>query len=436
MGDMTRREFVAASAAAGALAASPMMAGARPMRRRDEVRVGLIGCGGRGTGAARQAMMADSDTVLWAMGDAFEAPINPSIENIANVVRQNDEGEVDRKIQVDDSRKFVGIDAYQQVMNSGVDVVILTTPPVFRPAHLRAAVESGKHVFCEKPVAVDGPGIRHVLESAQMARQRDLSLMCGFCWRYQNQMREAMKQIHTGGIGQVRAVTSTYNATGWVPTKPRQPEWDDTTWQLRNWHHFTPLSGDHIVEQAVHAIDWIAWANNDVPPVRCTAVGGRMTREDVPETGNVYDNFSVTYEYEDGSRGFHMCRHWPNTPYDNAGYLMGESGYMHLNPWNGVSTRIVGDNPWEMPIERGNDMYQQEHDELFAAIRTGERIDDGEQMAFSTLMAIMGRMAAYTGQVVTWDQALNSQEDLNPRPIQWGPREVPELAIPGRTELI
>jgi predicted dehydrogenase len=431
---MTRRDFVATSAAAGAaMAAAPAWAGMRPMRRSEELRVGLIGCGGRGTGAAMQAMMADSDSVLWAVGDAFEPAIAPSLGHVTDAVASQDAASVERKIQVDDSRRFVGFDAYKKVMASGVDVVILTTPPVFRPAMLRAAIESGKHVFCEKPVAVDGPGIRSVLESARLAREKNLSLMSGFCWRYQSQTRDAMKQVHDGMIGDVKAVYSTYNTTGWIQPKPRRPEWSDTEWQLRNWHYFTPLSGDHIVEQAVHAIDWIAWAHQDVPPARCTAVGGRMTRPDIPETGNVYDNFSVTYEYEDGSRGFHMCRHWPNTASDNSGYLMGTTGNMTFVPWTGNQHRIEGEHPWRCRTPP-NDMYQQEHDELFAAIRTGARIDDGEMMAKSTLMAIMGRMAAYTGQVVTWEDALNSDVNLNPRPFAWGERPVPALAIPGQAE--
>jgi len=282
-------------------------------------------------------------------------------------------------------------------------------------------------------MALSGRPNRRARPRRRKAESAGLSLMSGFCWRYHAQVRDAFGQLRNGGIGDLRAITSTYNTTGWIQPKPRQPEWDDTTWQLRNWHYFTPISGDHIVEQAVHAIDWIAWAHDDVPPARCTAVGGRMTREDIPETGNVYDNFSVTYEYEDGSRGFHMCRHWPNTATDNSGYLMGETGYMTLVPWTGQH-RIEGATPWRCTTE-ANDMYQQEHDELFAAIRTGDRIDDGQRMAYSTLMAIMGRMAAYTGQVVTWEQAMNSTEDLNPEPIEFGPRAVPELAIPGRTEL-
>lgn len=434
-GSMSRRDFVALSAAAGAATAfaSPLLAGPRLLRRSDPLKVGLIGCGGRGTGAAMQAMMADSDSVMWAMGDAFEEPIGVSLGNVSNAVKEHDEADVARKIQVDDSRKFVGFDAYKKVMASGVDVVILTTPPVFRPAHLRHAIESGKHVFCEKPVAVDGPGVRSVLETAKLAKEKNVSLMSGFCWRYQNQVREAFAHVEKGDIGDVRAVHSTYNTTGWIEPKPRQPGWDDTTWQLRNWHYFTPLSGDHIVEQAIHAIDWIAWAHNDVPPTQCTAVGGRMTRPNIPETGNVYDNFGVTYEYEDGSRGFHMCRHWPNTASDNSGYMMGSTGYLRLVPWTGQH-EIIGANPWKC-TSPGNDMYQQEHDELFAAIRTGNRIDDGQRMAYTTLMAIMGRMAAYTGQNVTWQAAMESTEDLNPDPIDWGPRPVPELAIPGKTKL-
>jgi len=427
-GVWSRRQFVKASAAApiaGALA-SPIWAFAGGS---DRIKVGLIGCGGRGTGAAVQALRADPGNVLWAVGDAFADHLETGLGNIRKAMAGNDT----EQINVPPDRRFVGLEAFQRVIEQ-TDVVILTTPPAFRPEHLAAAVGAGRHVFCEKPVAVDGPGIRSVLESVGIAAQKNLSLMSGFCWRHHDQVRSAFDQIRQGAIGSVRAVHSTYNTTGWVEPTRRAPGWSDTEWQVRDWHYFHPLSGDHIVEQAVHAIDWITWALGGATPTRCTAVGGRMTRPDTPETGNVYDNFAVTYEFEDGSRGFHMCRHWPNTPADNTGYVIGESGTLRLEPWTGRHV-INGDNPWQCTLPR-NDMYQREHDELFAAIRSGNRFDDGRQMAHTTLMAIMGRMAAYTGQVVTWDQALNSKENLNPDPWTWGDRPAPELAVPGRTKLI
>jgi len=218
-----------------------------------------------------------------------------------------------------------------------------------------------------------------------------------------------------------------------VRPHPRQPEWSETEFQLRNWQYFAPLSGDHIVEQAVHAIDWMSWAMGDVPPLRCWAVGGRQVRPEMPETGNVYDHFAVTYEYENGVRGYHTCRHWPNTPSDNSAFFMGSDGVCTMQPWQGRHV-IEGAHPWTGSAA-SNDMYQREHDLLFAAIRAGKVINSGELLARTTLLAIMGRMAAYTGQIVTWEQAMNSEEDLNPGFWAFGKRAVPEVAVPGVTEL-
>jgi predicted dehydrogenase len=320
------------------------------------------------------------------------------------------------------------------VIGSGVDVVLLTTPPAFRPQHLRAAVEAGKHVFCEKPVAVDAPGVRSVLESARLAKEKGLALMSGFCWRYQDQMREAFARLAAGGVGEIRSIQTTYNTTGWVTPKPREAGWSDAEFQTRNWQYFHPLSGDHIVEQAVHAIDWIGWALGDRAPVRCWAVGGRQARPDVPETGNVFDHFAVTYEFEGGVRAYHMCRHWPNAPYDNTGLVSGSAGTMTIDPWNGRHV-IEGERPWTGTAS-GNDMYQREHDELFSSIRSGRPVNDGAFMANSTMLAIMGRMAAYTGQAVTWEQAMGSREDLNPGAWSFGDRPTPSVAVPGTTRLI
>lgn len=278
------------------------------------------------------------------------------------------------QIKVDPSRRFTGFDGYKKVIDS-CDVVLLTTPPVFRPMHLRAAVEAGKHIFCEKPVAVDAPGIRHVLESARIAKEKNLSLMSGFCQRHQLQVAETFEKLLAGGIGNVHTVQSTYNTSGWNPPVERQPGWSDTEFQ-RNWQYFTALSGDHIVEQAIHAIDWIAWAFGDVPPISCVGVGGRMTRPETPASGNVWDSFGITYNFDGGRRGYHMCRHWPNTPGDNTAYILGSKGACTMDPWAAKHV-IEGETPWSglMP---SNDMYQAEHDTLFKAIRSNNRFDDSQ----------------------------------------------------------
>jgi len=436
---MSRREFTAASAAIGAAAvfASPAMARSR-LRGEDVLKVGLIGCGSRGTGASVQALQADPGAVLWALGDVFSEKVDSCLGYVKeSMLDLDDEQGTDswtKKVQVDDSRKFAGLDAVHRVLASGVDVVLLTTPPGFRPEHLRASVEAGKHVFCEKPVAVDAAGVRSVLESARMAKERSLSLMSGFCWRYQDQVKETFEKLLSGGIGDIHTIQTTYNTTGWVQPNARKEGWSDAEFQLRNWQYFTPLSADHVAEQAVHAIDWQAWAMNDRPPLRCFAVGGRQTRPEIAETGNVYDHFSIIYEYAGGVRAYHMCRHWPNTPSDNSAYIQGSEGFCTMQPWNGTH-EIEGVNPWKGSAV-SNDMYQREHDVLFKAIRNGEPVNDGVRMSHSSLLAIMGRMAAYTGQSVSWEQAMDSKENLNE--VEWvlGDRATPTLAIPGKTALI
>lgn len=428
--DDARRQILKTGAGLGIAALSAGIAPAATRAGSDRLKLGLVGCGGRGTGAIINALRADAGTDLWATADVFPDRINACLGHATNAVQDQPD-----RIQITDQRRFVGFDAYQQLIDSGVDVVLLCTPPGFRPRQLRAAVEAGKHVFCEKPIAVDAPGVRSVLESARIAKDKNLSLMSGFCWRYQMQMREAFEQMHTGGIGDVRSVQCTYNTSGFPEPKPRQADWSDAEFQLRNWHYFCAISGDHIVEQAVHAIDWINWAYRGEMPTRCVAVGGRSTRPDLAETGNIWDNFGITYEFANGARAYHQCRHWPNTPADNTAYVIGTEGDCRVMPWRGrhIITRHDGGS-WKTTAPK-NDMYQQEHDELFAAIRAGTPVNDGELMSHSTLLGIMGRQAAYTGQAVTWQQAMTSEEDLNPEPWSWSERAAHDIPTPGKTRL-
>ncbi|MCA9285314.1 MAG: Gfo/Idh/MocA family oxidoreductase [Phycisphaerales bacterium] len=437
---MTRRDFVRASTAATAafaVAAPAVIAAARPSAAK-ELRVGLVGCGGRGTGAAVNALRADPDVVLWAVGDLFAERHDGCLQAIEGEMRTMDEegGGGDRnlrRVQVDAARRFDGFDNYQKVIDN-CDVVLLCTPPVFRPEHYVAAIKAGKHVFCEKPVSVDAPGVRAVIEASRQASEKGLTVVSGFCWRYSDRERETYQRIHDGAIGPLRAVYTTYNTTGWVAPRVKRPEWSDIEWQIRDWHYFYPMSGDHIVEQAVHSIDKIHWAFNGRAPQRCVAVGGRAARPNVPETGNVYDHFSITWDYDDGAKAFHMCRHYPNCPSDNSDYLLGEKGTCTVNGWTDTHV-ITGENAWTCTAPR-NDMYQQEHDEMFAAIRAGKPINNGQRMAESTLLAIMARMAAYTGQVVTWEQAMSSQESLLPPRWEWTSHEMPRLAVPGTTKVV
>ena len=423
----TRRRFVQTSAAvaAGGIVGSALGRQDGAPADRGELRVGLIGCGGRGTGAALQALRADPGAVLYALGDAFEDRVEACAGNLRGDERLRD------RVVASEATRFAGLDAYERVIDSGVDVVILATPPVFRPLHLAYAIKRGAHVFCEKPVAVDAPGVRKVLELAREAQERKLALMSGFCWRYSLPQRAMYERLLDGQIGTIRAMQTTYNA-GPLGDVPREPGETDMQWQLRNWKAFTWCSGDHIVEQAIHAIDWMNWAKGGVVPTKAWAVGGRQCRTG-EWTGNMYDHFSVTYEWADGARGYHMCRQIANCDNDNTAYFMGSDGTCTSNPW-GPRCIIDGANPWRYDGPR-NDMYQTEHDELFASIRAGTPVNDGAYMAHSTMMGIMGRMAAYTGKTLTWEQCLNSQESLTPEDWSWDAPVPPSpVAMPGQTK--
>jgi len=389
------------------------------------LKVGLIGCGGRGTGAAVQALQADPDVVLTAMGDVFEDRLNEAYHEVIKVA--ND------KVKVNDQNKFVGFDAYLKVIESGVDVVLLATPPVFRPDHLMAAINAGKHVFCEKPVAVDAPGVRKVLMAAKKAQEKKLSLVSGFCFRYDSSNRSIFGKILKGDLGAIRTV-STFRNGGELWSKPRQPDWSDMTYQMRNWYYYNWLSGDFIVEQAVHSLDMMSWAMGDKMPVKATGTGGRQVRiGDI--YGNIYDHFAVEFEYANGAKGYHFTRQQTGTSNRNTVEVMGTDGNALINI--GRIYEITGKNAWKYTGPK-NDMYQTEQDELFASIRNGKPMNDGEWMAHSTMLAIWARMAGYTGQTISWEQAINSNETLGPKTedyrwdLKWN---VPPVAKPGITKL-
>jgi predicted dehydrogenase len=419
---LSRRRFLQTSAAAASALsfAQGVHAGGDGL-----LRVGLVGCGGRGTGAATQALRADREVRLVAVGDAFEDKAAACVNQL-----QSDDS-IRAKIDVPAERRFHGFDAYQRVIECS-DVVLLCTPPGFRPLHLEAAVRANKHIFCEKPMAVDGPGVRRVLAAAEDARRRRLALVAGFCWRYHSGMRETFARIHDGAVGDIVALQCTYN-TGPIWVRQREEGWTDMQYQMRNWYYFTWLSGDYNVEQHCHSIDKMGWAMRDNYPVRCVGLGGRQVRTG-PEYGHIYDHMSVVYEWGNGVKCFSNSRQMRATANDVTDHVLGTRGVCDV-----MAHRITGGNPWRYPPGRARqdvDMYQQEHNELFACIRRGQPINDGDWMAKSTLMAIMGRMACYTGQVVTWDQALNSREDLTPPSYRWDqPMPTPEVARPGITRL-
>jgi len=424
---ITRRDFVKSSSALAAGGfALPALSRSVHVSHTDTLRIGLVGCGGRGTGAALQALNADENNLLTCVGDVFADRAESSLANL-----RADQG-VATRIQIDEGAVFSGFDNYKQVIDSDVDVVLLCTPPVFRPMHLAYAIERGKHVFCEKPMGVDAPGVRSVIASAKKAKEKNLALVSGFCWRYNAAQREAYQRVHDGAIGEIRSVQTTYN-TGPLGDVARRPEWTDMEWQLRNWKAFNWASGDHIVEQACHAIDWMNWAFNGRMPARSFAVGGRAARAG-EWTGNMYDHFGVFYDFDDGApgcRGYHMCRQIEGCSNDNTAHLIGTKGTMKSDPW-GPTIEITGEVQWRWRGQN-NDMYQQEHDDLFASIRRGQPINDGKWMANSTLLAILGRECAYTGRTITWEEIMNSEKRYEPSEWAWGELEFPAVPVPGKS---
>lgn len=424
----SRRKFIKSTGAAaigGSIALNIGLPKSSFAMNSDTLKVGLIGCGGRGTGAANQALSADPNVVLTHMADIFEDRVELSINSLKKI-----HGD---KIKVSPETKFVGFDGAKKVIDSDIDVVILTTPPYFRPEHLEMAVNAGKHIFCEKPMAVDGPGVRRVLESAKKAKEKNLSLVSGFCWRFHEPKRETFGRILDGAIGNVTSVYNTYN-TGALWLRDTEPDWSPMRKKMRNWLYYNYISGDHIVEQAVHSIDMMSWALGDLQPVSATGTGGRQSRTGA-EYGNVYDHFAIVYEYENGVKGYHFSRQQKDTSRSYGLEIMGDKGHSVINCGRNRHT-IKGAEEWSYR-GKGNDMYQQEHDELFASIRANKPMNDGEWMAQSTMLGIMGRMVAYTGQTITYEEALNSTEQLGPDEINDATEFVdPPVAKPGITKFI
>ncbi len=422
----TRRTFLMHGAAVAATGAALELASVAHAAGSDRIKVGLVGCGGRGTGAAEQAMTADKNVRLVAMGDAFDDRMAESLSALQG-------SSVAGQVEVTKESQFVGFDAYKQVIDN-VDVVLLTTPPGFRPIHLAYAVEKGKHTFVEKPVAVDAAGVRAVLKSVDEAKAKGLTLVSGLCWRYHVPRRETMKRVLDGMIGPLRRHRDDLRsrAASGSRWKSRGEIKSEMEYQMRNWYYYDWLSGDHIVEQAVHGIDTMAWAMGDEPPARCFASGGRTVRTG-PEYGNIWDNFSVVFEYPDGTRGYHTSRHWRGAFQQVKDFVLGSKGTCDV-----FANRINGETRWRFPEaeKKKHQMYQAEHDALFGSLRSGKPINDGLYAARSTLLGIMGREAAYTGESITWDQALNSRQQLVPSEFAWGDAPMRPVPRPGMTKFV
>ncbi len=417
---ITRREFLKASVGAAALATLPVELFAHA-HGSDKLRVGLIGCGGRGTGAAVDILVAHPSVELYAMGDAFEDRLNASLQALQE--EQKD------RLNLGD-RKFVGLDAYKGVISSGVDIVLLCTPPAFRPIHFREAIQAGKHVFMEKPVAVCPAGARVMFEMGELASQKRLSVVAGTQRRHEPNYIETIRRIQEGAIGKIVGGACYWNQGGLWHVE-RQPEWSDAEWQLRNWLYFTWLSGDHIVEQHIHNIDVMNWVLG-AHPIRAMGMGGRQTRTE-PHFGHIYDHFAVEFEYPDGVKVLSMCRQA-----DNCAIQIGERVYGSEGVAEPVGVITARGETWRYDgVKRSG--YRKEQEDLVNAIRNDQPINETRAVTESTLAAIMGRMSAYTGKVVTWEFALN-QSKLNllerAEQLEFGPMPVDEVAIPGKTPLI
>lgn len=428
--NLKRRDFIRTSGklAAGTLVANSLVSSVYAQGT-DEIKVALIGCGGRGTGAAFDAFASGQNIKLVAMADAFQDNLDRTYGTLKEKFGD--------KIDVPDSRKYVGFDGYKAAIRDA-DVILLATPPGFRPMHFEEAVKEGKHVFMEKPVAVDIPGIRKVLEVAQEAKRKKLNVVVGLQRRYQDNYREAIKRIHDGAIGDVVSGQVYWNSGGvWV--RPRRPSQTEMEYQMRNWYYFNWLCGDHIVEQHVHNIDVANWIKQKYP-VSIQGTGSRAHRTG-KEYGEIYDNFAIEMTYDDGSVVYSQSRHFEgiNNRIDET--FQATKGRVYLSAgnqavlWDANGNEIYRHNP------RGNpNPYQQEHKELFAAIAAGEyKFEDTEYSAYSTLTGIIGRIACYTGKVIKWDEAMQSTIDIMPEVYSWDalPKILPDengiypVAVPG-----
>jgi predicted dehydrogenase len=435
-----RRTFIKATAVATAAG----VVGGAYAGGSDEMRVGVIGCGGRGSGAAEDVLNSAKGVKIVALGDVFKDKVYTLRERLNGFIQRDGPAkEFGNSVDVRDEQCFDGLDAFEKVIASDVNYVMLCTPPGFRPAHLRAAVAAGKNIFTEKPVGVDGPGLRQVLALVDEVNKKGLAVGAGTQRRHQTAYLKVMKQVHDGVIGDIVALRGYWNGQG-IWFRPRQPGMSDLAYQLHNWYHFLWICGDHIVEQHVHNLDVCNWAMRS-HPVRCDGIGGRVgnhaSRPNGPpaEVGNIFDNFSVDYVYSVGGRDVHMyssCRHIPETKTNVSEAIVGTRGTVQTA--DATFYRVNGVNLPLTPEEREQDKkkYVTEHTAFIESIRAGKPLNELGNVAESTLTAIMGRMSAYTGRPVTWDQALNSQENTFPEKLDWeGAMPMPPVPIPGKSKL-
>ncbi len=431
----TRRDFIqksGAAAAVGVAAGSVAFPNVNFGQEGDnkKLKIGLIGVGGRGTGAIAQALKADDNCELWALGDLYEEKAMLQLRQLGRADRA-----AAAKASSDlSSRIFGGLDAYEKVLDSGVDVALMATPPGFRPQHYRAAVERGIHCFVEKPCATDVAGVNHFKETSKMAKDKNVSVLSGLCYRYSDSGRELFNRVLDGAIGDVQSIHSIYYAG---PVKVMPPAADrpdgmsDVEWQLQNWYNFTWLSGDGVVEQGIHNIDRCAWAVGDAPPVAAFGSGGRQRPNN---EGNIFDHFSITYEFPNNVHAHVEWRQFVDSYQFTGDTIYGTKGSARFG--HGYA-EITGENAWRWRKPRTpTNMYQIEHDEFFKSIRSGDKRHADEDLAAqTTLLAILGRNVCYSGKRITWDEIMASDEKLVPDTIAMdGELPIRPMAIPGVAE--
>jgi predicted dehydrogenase len=440
----TRRQFVKQSSIlASGLLAMPALANAETYFNTsvdDTIKVALVGCGGRGTGAAMQAMLTKQNVQLVAMADAFRDRLDDCYkalmaDDLSDWVGTS--GTIKSRIKVTEETKFVGFEAYKKAI-ALADVVILTTPPGFRPIHFEEAINKGKHVFMEKPVATDPAGVKRVLDAAILAKQKKLNVVVGLQRHYQTSYRELYKRLTDGMIGEIVSAQAWWNSDGvWV--NPRKAGQTEMEYQMRNWYYFNWLCGDHIVEQHIHNIDVVNWFKGGYP-VKAQGMGGREVRKG-KDAGEIFDHHYVEFQYADGTILNSQCRHIKGTMSKVDEQIMGTKGTIYCGQGR-VSDR-KGNPVFEFDRNKENEPYQNEHDELFAALAKGEhKFTDAENGAKSTFTSIMGRMATYSGQIIEWEKAINSGISIMPSSFDWNvnPPVMPNasgeysIAVPGVTK--
>ncbi len=409
----SRRDFLKASAVmtGAAMASGPAISRSAHAAGDDVIKIGLIGCGGRGSGAVVNAMQVDKNIKLTAMADVFDWRIQSSLSSLTK--RQEARYDYEKhkglgsRIDVPPERRFVGFDAYKQLLGSDVDVVFITVPSHFTPIHLKACIDAGKHVFCEKTHAVDANGVKMVMAAGEEARKKNLCVVSGLAWRYHTGIRETMKRVLDGAIGEIVAIQEVCN-TGSLRSFPRKPGMTEMEYQVYNWYNFNWLSADLPGLNLVHNLDKGAWAMRDEPPVKAWGMGGREVR-DAPRFGDVYDHHATVYEYANGARMYAYCRQQDGCITGISDHFLGTKGRCDL-----MKHRIKGETNWRYKGPRCN-RFNLEQEALFSAIRTGKPINNSVYMARSSMMAIMSTMCSYTGQAITWEQAMNSKQDLKPQ---------------------